>query len=160
MSVLTDEMREQIRGYFPRYPTKQAVVLPALHVVNESLRHVPMEAVAEIAELLELAPAEVYDTLSFYGFFKHEPMGRTRCWVCRSISCALRGGEEVLERLSRSLGVEPGGTTEDGAVTLAPAECLGVCEFAPAMLAGDTVYKNVSVGNVETIAKELRSAAD
>ncbi|MCA9249110.1 MAG: NAD(P)H-dependent oxidoreductase subunit E, partial [Planctomycetales bacterium] len=93
--ILTDEMVEAIKKYFPRYPTKQAVTLPALHLVSERLRHVPLQAVAEIAELLELAPAQVQDTLSFYGFFKQDaPHGRTRAWVCRSVSCALRGGEE------------------------------------------------------------------
>src|SRR4249919_3196586 len=98
MPVLTDEMIAAIKAYFPRYPTRQAVTLPALHVVNERLRWVPIAAVVEIAELLELAPAEVQDTLSFYGFFKQdEPSGHTRAWVCRSIACALRGGEEVLE---------------------------------------------------------------
>ena len=89
--ILTDEMIEQIRRYFPRYPSRQAVTLPALHVVNEHLRYVPPQAVAEIAELLDLAPAEVQDTLSFYGFFKQDkPHGRKRIWVCRSISCELR----------------------------------------------------------------------
>ncbi len=98
--ILTDEMIAAIRAFFPRYPTRQAVTLPALHVVNERLRYVPPQAVVEIAELLDLAPAEVQDTLSFYGYFKQDaPHGRTRAWVCRSISCALRGGEEMLEYL-------------------------------------------------------------
>ena len=67
--VLTDEMVAEIKAFFPRYPTRQAVTLPALHVVNQHLRHVPLQAVVEIAVLLDLAPAEVQDTLSFYGFF-------------------------------------------------------------------------------------------
>ena len=87
--ILTDEMIAAIKAFFPRYPTRQAVTLPALHVVNERLRYVPLAAVVEIAELLELAPADVQDTLSFYGLFKQDqPHGRTRAWVCRSISCA------------------------------------------------------------------------
>src|SRR5258708_18756701 len=95
--ILTDEMMEAIKAYFPRYPTRQAVTLPALHIVNDRLRCVPHQAVVEIAQLLGLAPAEVQDTLSFYGFFPQEaPHGQVRAWVCRSISCALRGGEYVL----------------------------------------------------------------
>lgn len=140
--VLTDEMVEAIKAYIPRYPDKQAVTLPALHVVNERLRHVPVQAVVEIAQILELAPAQVQDTLSFYGFFKQDaPHGETRAWVCRSVSCAFRGGEEVLEHMCQRLGIRPGGTTGDGKLTLEFGECLGACEYAPCMLAGDTLHK-------------------
>src|SRR5258707_2265674 len=102
--VLTPAMRAEIEAFFPRYPTKQAVTLPALHVVNEHLRCVPMEAIPEIAAMLELSPAEIFDTLSFYGFFKASPCGKVRAWVCRSISCVLRGGAEGLAALSAKLG--------------------------------------------------------
>ena len=66
--VLTDGMVEEIKAYFPRYATRQAVTLPALHVVNRHLRYVPHQAVIEIAQLLDLAPAEVQDTLTFMPF--------------------------------------------------------------------------------------------
>src|SRR5438067_6239277 len=98
MSVLTLELRQQILSYLPRYPSKQAVTLPALHLVQDELRCVPLEAIREIADLLDLSPAEVHDTMSFYGFFRDEShkLGRTRLWVCRGLACALRGGEELL----------------------------------------------------------------
>jgi NADH-quinone oxidoreductase subunit E len=149
--VLTDEMLAEIQAYFPRYPTKQAVTLPALHVVNQHLRHVPLQAVVEIAELLELHPADVQDTLSFYGFFKQDaPHGTTRAWVCRSISCALRGGEEVLARMCDRAGIRPGETTSHGELTIEAAECLGACDFAPCMLAGDTLHKNLTNETADT----------
>jgi len=159
-SVLTPQMRAEIESFFPRYPTKQAVTLPALHVVNEHLRCVPLEAIPEIAAMLELSPAQIYDTLSFYGFFKQQPCGNVRAWVCRSISCALRGGEEVLSALGDKLGVAPGETTADGKITLEFGECLGLCDFAPAMLAGEKVYKNMSVEKVDEVAAHLQSQAD
>lgn len=143
--ILTDEMVAEITRYFPRYPNKQAVTLPALHVVNSRLRHVPHQAVVEIAELLDLHPAQVQDTLTFYGFFKQDaPHGATRAWVCRSISCALRGADQLLEYLSEQAGVEPGQTTPDGKLTLEYAECLGACEHAPCMLAGDDLHTSVT----------------
>jgi NADH-quinone oxidoreductase subunit E len=139
--ILTDAMVAEIKAFFPRYPQRQAVTLPALHVVNEHLRHVPLQAVVEIAELLELSPAQVQDTLTFYGFFKQDhPHGQTRAWVCRSISCALRGGEEVLQHMCRRVGIRPGETTPDGKLTLEYAECLGACELAPCMLAGEQLH--------------------
>jgi|688.fasta_scaffold11269_8 NADH-quinone oxidoreductase subunit E len=158
--VLTPAMRAEIEAYFPRYPTRQAVTLPALHIVNEHLRHVPQQAIPELAEMLGLSPAQVYDTLSFYGFFKSEPCGKVRAWVCRSISCSLRGGEEVLEALSQKLGVAPGHTTADGKVTLEFGECLGLCDFAPAMLANERVYKNLDVETAGEVANQLKQQAD
>ena len=135
--ILTDEMIQEIRAFFPRYPSRQAVTLPALHVVNEHLRHVPLQAVVEIAELLELTPAQIQDTLSFYGFFKQDkPHGRTRAWMCRSISCQLREGDDLLEYLCRKAGIRPGETTEDGKLTIEVEYCLGACEHGPCMLAG------------------------
>jgi NADH-quinone oxidoreductase subunit E len=143
--VLTSEMIDAIKAFFPRYPSRQAVTLPALHIVNERLRYVPPQAVVEIAELLELAPAQVQDTLTFYGYFKQAgPAGRTRVWVCRSISCALRGADELLEHLSQTLRLKPGETTADGRLTLEYAECLGACEHAPCILANSQLHKSVT----------------
>src|SRR5262245_4407859 len=118
MAVLSEELRQKILAYLPRYPSKQAVTLPALHVVQDELRVVPPEAVREIADLLDLAPAEVYDTMAFYGFFREpdKPLGRTRLWVCRSLACGLRGGDALLAELCRKLGVRPGSTTADGTI--------------------------------------------
>jgi NADH-quinone oxidoreductase subunit E len=157
--ILTDEMVAKIEALFPRYPTKQAVTLPALHAVNDRLRYVPLEAVVEIAELLELKPADVQDTLSFYGLFKQDaPHGKTRAWVCRSISCALRGGEEILDHMCHAAGIKPGQTTADGALTLEFAECLGACEFAPCMLANRTLHKDLTVEKADAFLTEVAKA--
>jgi len=152
--ILTEDIRDAIEAHFPRYPTRQAVTLPALHVVQERLGCVPQQAVVEIAELLELAPAQVQDTLSFYEFFKQDqPLGRRRVWVCRSISCALRGGEDLLEYLCEKLAVRPGETTDDGRVTLEFAECLGACEHAPAMLVDDMLYGDLTKEKIDELVR-------
>jgi NADH-quinone oxidoreductase subunit E len=157
MPVLTDSMRDRIKGLFACYPSKQAVTLPALHLVQDEFRYVSLEAVKEIAELLELHPAEVHDTMSFYGFFRDEQhkLGKHRVWVCRSISCALRGGEELLAHLCEKYHVKTGETTEDGKVTLEFAECLGACEGAPCILVDDNCEMNVSAERAEGIIARL-----
>ena len=158
MSVLTPELRQKILDYLPRYPNKQAVTLPALHIVQDALRCVPLEAVREIADLLDLSPAEVNDTMTFYGFFRAEqqPLGRTRLWVCRSLACALRGGDELLGTVCQKLGVGPGGTSADGKVTVEFAECIGVCEGAPAVLLNDEARPDVTPDKVDALLAELR----
>jgi NADH-quinone oxidoreductase subunit E len=157
MSVLSNDLRQRIEAYLPRYPSKQAVTLPALHLVQDELRCVPLGAIREIAELLDMSPAEVHDTMSFYGFFRSEedPLGRTRLWVCRSLACALRGGEEVLSTVCERLGVRPGGTSADGKITVEFAECLGLCEGAPCVLINDEQRMNVTPETVEGLLQEL-----
>jgi NADH-quinone oxidoreductase subunit E len=157
MPVLSEEIRQKIQDEFPKYPNKRAVTLPALHIVQESLRSVSPAAMVEIAELLDLHPAEVADTMSFYGFFRGEgrPLGTNRVWVCRSISCMLRGGEDLLARLCRRFGVKPGQTTPDGKVTLEFAECLGVCEGAPCMLVNEDCHVNLSEESATQLIEQL-----
>jgi NADH-quinone oxidoreductase subunit E len=157
MSVLSQELKQQILAYLPRYPSKQAVTLPALHLVHDALRCVPLEAIQEIADLLDLSPAEVHDTMSFYGFFRDEknPLGRTRVWVCRSLPCMLRGADELLARLSEKLGIQPGGTTVDGKVSLEFAECIGACEGAPCVLINDEHRMNITPDRVDGLVNEL-----
>src|SRR4051794_21214291 len=159
MPVLSEQLREQIKAYLPRYPTKQAVTLPALHLVQDELRCVPLEAIREIADLLDLSPAEVHDTMSFYGIFRDEkaPLGKTRLWVCRSLACALRGGEELLGTVCEKLGVRPGGTSADGKITVEFAECIGVCEGAPAVLVDDAGRPDVTPDKVDALIEELRA---
>jgi len=157
MKLLSDDVQAAIRALFPRYPTRQAATLPALHLVNEQLGYVPPAAVVEIAQLLELVPAQVQDTLSFYGFFpQDEPQGRNRLWLCRSISCAARESESLLKYLARRLGIRPGETTADGIVTLQFAECLGACDGAPAMLVNDALYTNLTEEKLDTLLASLR----
>ncbi len=158
MSVLSEEIRQRIEAYIPRYPSKQAVTLPALHIVQDELRCVPWEAIREIADMLDLSPAEIHDTMTFYGFFREEeqPLGRTRLWICRSLACALRGGDELLGEVCAKLGVKPGGTTEDKKITVEFAECLGLCEGAPAAMINDVGRLNVTPDKVDGLLAELR----
>jgi NADH-quinone oxidoreductase subunit E len=153
--VLSEQIRERIRAEFPKYPDKRAVTLPALHIVHDELRAVSTAAIEEIAQLLEIHPAEIHDTMSFYQFFREAdcPQGKRRVWVCRSISCMLRGGEELLESLSHKWHVGPGGTTADGQISLEYAECLGACEGAPCILVNDECHMNVTAETAAAVVE-------
>lgn len=157
MSVLSDQMRAAIREELAKYPDKRAAALPALHITQDALRHVPLEAICEIADILDLHPAEVHDVMSFYGFFRDEkqPLGRHRVWVCRSLSCMLCGGENLLAELCRRLDVQPGQTTADGKITLEFAECLGGCDDGPCMLVDEERYGNMTIDRALQILGDL-----
>lgn len=158
MAFLSDDLKQKILSYLPRYPSKQAVTLPALHLVQDELRCVPRAAIKEIADLLDLSPAEVHDAMTFYQFFREEqqPLGKTRLWVCRSLACALNGSEELLTHLCQKLGIQPGETTPDGKITLEFAECLGACEGAPAVMVDDEHRHCVTADMADKLVEELK----
>jgi len=158
MSFLSDELRNRIQDLLPRYPSKQAVTLPALHIVQDHHRCVPLAAIRDIADLLDLSPAEVQDTMTFYGFFRTEenPLGKTRLWVCRSLACMLRGSDGLTAHLCEKLGVKIGGTTADKKITLEIAECIGACEGAPVVLVEDAYVKDVTNEKADQLVADLR----
>ncbi len=156
--MLSEAIREKIRAYIPRYPSKRAVTLPALHIVHEHFRCVPFKAMAEIAEILEITPAEVHDTMSFYGFFPQAPIGDVRGSgsAARSRACSAAATRCSNTPASR-LGVHSGQTTADGKITVEFAECLGICDFAPAALADDgRIFGPLDEGKVDAMIEELR----
>jgi NADH-quinone oxidoreductase subunit E len=160
MGVLSEELKNKIRAYLPKYPRKQAVTLPALHLVHDELRHVPTEAIVEIAELLDLHPAEVQDTMTFYQFFKEterDKLGKNRVWVCRGLACMLRGAYELIDHCEEKLGVRCGKTTGDGKITLEFAECIGACDGAPAVLLNDEHVMDVTPEKADKLIEDLRA---
>jgi NADH-quinone oxidoreductase subunit E len=159
MGVLSEDLKDRIRAYLPKYPRKQAVTLPALHLVHDELRHVPPEAVVEIADLLDLHPAEVQDTMTFYQFFKEDErdkLGKNRVWVCRGLACMLRGAYELIDHCEGKLGVRCGKTTADGKITLEFAECIGACDGAPAVLLNDEHVMDVTPEKADALIENLR----
>ncbi len=149
--VLSEAVRAKIRSFFPRYETKRAVLLPALHVVQNALGHVSPQAMKEIAELLEIPPSAVLDTLSFYTHFFDHPKGRKVIVACRSLSCQLMGGEAVLKAIKEELGIDEHETTADGCYTLTTEECLAACDHGPCLLINEKLHKRVRPEDVPRI---------
>ncbi len=149
--VVDEEMAAVIRADFDRYPTKRAVLLKALHLVQAKEGCVSDQAMREIAGLLDLSPAEVLDTLSFYDMYSRQKRGRHLIGVCMSLSCELCGCEKILGQLKERFGIGPGETTEDGTYTVVPMECIGTCEYAPAILVDEQEYKVENVEQLEEI---------
>ena len=153
---LTDDMKIDLATrFFPRYPTKRAVLLPALHHIQHTYGWIPAQAMEEIGAFLELAPAEVMDTASFYEEYWLKPKGKYLLQVCRSLSCEICGSREITERIKQTFNLEVGETTPDGRLTLIELECLGSCGTAPAVLVNDVLHEDVTPEAVERIVSRL-----
>src|SRR6195952_5175450 len=112
--LLTDELKKVLTDkYFPRYPTKRAVLLPALHLVQHEYNWLPSQAVQEIAEFLEIAPAEALDTASFYEEYWLKPKGKLLVEVCQSLTCKFCGSQDLPDAVQAQLGIEPFQTSAD-----------------------------------------------
>src|SRR6478736_2532073 len=127
---ITEAIRKEIvEKYFPRYPRKQAALLPLFHLIMHEYGFIAADAIDEAAKLLEITPAEVQDAASFYEEFRFEPSGKYVVNVCRSISCELCGHEKIIQRIKEVFGIENFETTDDNLITLFEVECFGICEF-------------------------------
>ncbi len=151
---LSDAVKEKIRSFFPRYPTKRAVLLPALHVAQDAIGYVSLRAMREIAALLELPPSQVLDVVSFYTHFWTHPRGRKTIVLCRSLTCELMGGKEVLAALEEKLGIRDHQTTPDGEWSLMTEECLAACDHAPCMQINEKMHKCVKVEDLDRILND------
>lgn len=149
--VLSDGVRDKIRSFFVRYETKRAVLLPALHVVQHALGHISWQAMAEIAEILEIPPSDVMDTVSFYTHFWTHPKGKKVITVCRSLSCELMGGADMLDTLKKKLNITEHETTTDGRYSLVTEECLAGCDHAPCLLVNEKLHKRVQPADVDKL---------
>jgi NADH-quinone oxidoreductase subunit E len=151
---LSEAVKQKIRSFFPRYPTRQAVLLPALHIAQDAIGYVSLQAMRDIAELLELPPSAVMDVVTFYTHFWARPKGAKVITVCRSLSCELMGGNKLLAALKEKLGIDEHETTPDGKYSLMTEECLAGCDHAPCMLINEKMHKRVKVSDLDRILSD------
>jgi NADH-quinone oxidoreductase E subunit len=143
--VLVGETRARLEALFPKYPTRQACLLPALWLVQQARGWISEPAMAEVAEVLGLTPAYVKGVVTFYTMYHTHPVGRHFIQVCTTSPCGLCGAEDVMRALLRETGCgELGATSPDGRFTVVEVECLGACGFATPVLVDDDFHDSVS----------------
>jgi len=149
--ALSDALKDKIRSFFPRYETRRAVLLPALHMIQDDVGYISWPAMNEVAELLEISPSDVFDTVSFYNHFWAHPAGEKVVMVCRSISCEVLGAGEVLDECKKVLGIGEHQTTPDGKYSLMTEECLAACDHGPCLFVNERTFKKVKPSEVRFI---------
>jgi NADH-quinone oxidoreductase subunit E len=148
---------KRIDGTIALYPERSAALLPVLHVIQEESGFISPEAESWVAAKLDLRPVRVREVLSFYTMLRRAPAGRHTLEVCRNISCSLAGAEDLLGFISERLGIKPGETTPDGAISLATVECLGNCDRAPCLQVDGIDHGPVTRETVAALIKELKA---
>ncbi len=139
------------------YPERRSAILPALRLAQEEHGGwLPPEAIREVADALDLAPAQVEAVASFYDMLHLAPVGKHMVEVCTNLSCALVGAQQVLEAFERELGVRPGETSEDGRFTLRAIECAGGCGRAVVVVVDERYREPVRLEDVPEIVEELK----
>jgi formate dehydrogenase subunit gamma len=133
-------------------------LLPLLHAVQDALGHVPAWAVPLIAQGLNLSRAEVHGVITYYHFFRSEPAGRHVVQVCRAEACKACGADALLAQAARLLGCEPHSTRADGAVTLEPVYCLGLCASSPAIMVDDRLHARMTPAKLAAVAAQLEAS--
>jgi NADH-quinone oxidoreductase E subunit len=148
--------KQRVETLLTRYPTKQAALLPVLHVAQEEFGHLPDDVVELVSRTLDVAPAHIYGVITFYTMFHREKMGRNELMVCTNISCMLRGGYDILKQIEERLGIKAGETTPDGVFSLIEEECLAACANAPMMICGERYYLDLTPAKVDAALDDLR----
>lgn len=151
----TAENKQKFEGLLTRYPNKQAALLPTLWLAQDQHGHLPLDVQEYVASLLDLSPAHVYGVVTFYTMYKDKPVGKYHLQVCRTLSCALRGSEEVISCIEKRLGIKNGEVTKDGKFSLEHMECLASCGTAPAMAINETYAENLTPDTVNKILDRL-----
>jgi NADH-quinone oxidoreductase subunit E len=151
-----DAARAELDALRPRYPTTEALLIPALHIAQRLWGGwLPDEAIAAVARELGLPAAKVYGVVTFYDLFHQKPVGRHRIRVCTNLSCMLRGSEEVMETIAAELKVGEDEVTSDGRCSYVHFECLGSCDTAPMMMVDERYHENLTPRRVREILKGL-----
>lgn len=156
---LAADIVARAREIIALYPQPRSALIPLCHLAQQQDGWLTPEAMEDIAGLLGVTPAEVLGTASFYDMLHTEPVGKYLVAVCTNIACQLNGASDLLEHAEASLGVNSGGTTADGAITLEEAECLADCDRAPCVQVNHRFVGAQTPESFDRLVAELRSGA-
>lgn len=152
-----DEQRDaEFERLVKRYPTRESMILPSLWLTQEQEGWISQEAIAYIADRIGTFASKVYEAATFYTMYNLHPMGRNHICICRTLSCWLRGKQEIVDYLHEEVGIRPGEVSEDGKFSLEEVECLGHCGSAPVVQVNGEFHENMDVDTLKTLLATLK----
>jgi NADH-quinone oxidoreductase E subunit len=156
--VFSAENLVKAKALIAKHPDgrQRSAVIPLLDLAQRQEGWVSLAAMDHLAEMLGLAPIEVYEVATFYSMFQLKPVGHYHLQVCTNLPCMLRGSAEIVETCEAELGVGLGETTKDGQFTLSEVECLGACVNAPVIWIGDDYYEDLDIESTKELLRALK----
>ena len=139
-----------------RYPTRESMILPALWLTQDQEGWISAEAIAYIADRIGTFASQVFECATFYTMYNLHPMGRNHICICRTLSCWLRGKQEIVDFLKNELGLKPGEIGADGKFSLEEVECLGHCGTAPVVQVNGEFHENMDVDKLKSLLATLK----
>lgn len=155
--VFTEEVLKEVDGILSRYPDKRSALLPVLNLAQREFGWISESIMVYVAGLLELTPPKVFEVVTFYTMFNQRPVGKYLIQFCRTLSCAITGGESLAAYLQKKLEIRMGETTSDGLFTLRMVECLASCGTGPMMQINNTYYESLTVEKIDRILEDLKA---
>ena len=152
--MLSEEIKREIEAEMHHYPRKQGVCIEALKIVQRHRAWVSDESLRELAEFLEMTPAQLDSVATFYNKIFRRPVGRNVIFICDSVSCWIMGYDRVREGVTKLLGIRLGETSADGRFTLLPNVCLGACDHAPVLMINDDTHLDVEPAKIESLLED------
>jgi NADH-quinone oxidoreductase subunit E len=153
--LLSEKFYSEMKKLEPRYPTKVALLLPALHAAQDEYGWLSPEVLEEVAAYIGIHPAQAREVASFYTMYNLKPVGRYHLKVCTNVACVLRGADGLVAHCQKRFGIEVGQTTADRRFTLHEEECLGACGTAPAIMLNNDYHEDLDVQKLDRILDQL-----
>jgi NADH-quinone oxidoreductase subunit E len=152
----SDEFESRFTEMLTHYPTKRSALVPTLLYTQDEVGYLSDEAIAELAQRLDLTELEVRNVISYYSMLTTKPRGKYNVQVCTNIACMLRGGEELLEHCKKKLAIGHKGTTQDGLFSLEEVECIGACSWAAAIQVNYDFHENLTIEKMDKVLDEYK----
>ena len=140
----------------PRYATSRGALMTALHLVQHEYGYIAWQAMVELANVLDISPAQVADVVSFYEDYHSNEMGKYIFGICQSVTCEVCGHQAIIDHLKQQLGIDVHETTKDGMFSLLGMECIGACDMAPCALVNETQHNKLTISRIDELLSECR----
>ena len=157
MAHLSEAAVKQINEIIDRYVNENTPLMMILSDIQKEYGYIPLEVQELVSERTGIPVAEIYGVVTFYSFFSLQPKGKYVIGCCLGTACYVKGAQQVIDKFSELLGINPGETTKDGLFTIDALRCIGACGIAPAVSINGKVYPKVAVSAVKGIIDEYKA---